>query len=89
MIARASASPTNRIARSDLDQFRQSIESWDRHGREAGRAGDVERALLHNGNVASAEDWRSAMEPVIERYRNVDVHRFFLGDAAFAGLTRS
>ncbi len=29
--------------------------------------GDVERALLRNGNVASADDWRSALEPVIER----------------------
>ncbi len=89
MIAGTSARPTNRIARSDLERLRQSIESWDRHGREAGRAGDVERALLHNGNIASADDWRSALEPVIERYRDVDVHRFFRGDAAFAGLTRS
>ncbi len=89
MIASIRPIRTRQIRRSELEQFRQSIESWDRHGREAGRAGDVERALLHNGNVASAEDWRSAMEPVIERYRNVDVHRFFRGDAAFAGLTRS
>jgi len=46
--------------------------------------GDVERALLRNGNVASADDWRSALEPVIERYRDVDAPRFFRGDAAFA-----
>ena len=46
--------------------------------------GDVERALLRNGNVASADDWRSALEPVIERYRDVDVPKFFRGDAAFA-----
>ena len=50
MIAKASASPTNRIARSDLEQFRQSIESWERHGGEAGRVGDVELA------AARAED---------------------------------
>ena len=45
--------------------------------------GDVERALLRNGNVASADDWRSALQPVIERYRDVDAPRFFRGDAAF------
>jgi len=31
--------------------------------------GDVERALLHNGNVASADNWRSVLEPVIARHR--------------------
>ena len=45
---------------------------------------DVERALLRPGNVASADDWRSVLEPVIERYRHLDVPRFFRGDAAFA-----
>ncbi len=52
MIARASASPTKRIARSDLEQFRQSIESWERHGREAGREGDVELAAGYAEDVA-------------------------------------
>ncbi len=46
--------------------------------------GDVERALRRDGNVASADDWRSALDPVIERYRDVDAPRFFRGDAAFA-----
>ena len=27
--------------------------------------GDLERALLRNGNVASADDWRSVLEPVV------------------------
>jgi len=31
--------------------------------------GDVESAKLRPGNVASADDWRSVMEPVIARYR--------------------
>ncbi len=44
----------------------------------------MERALLRNGNVASADDWRSALEPVIERYRDVDKRRLFRGDVAFA-----
>ena len=46
--------------------------------------GDVERALLRNGNVASADDWHSVLEPVIERYRGNDIPKFFRGDAAFA-----
>jgi hypothetical protein len=46
--------------------------------------GDVERALLRHGNVASADDWRSVLEPVIARYRDTNVRRFFRGDAAFA-----
>jgi hypothetical protein len=46
--------------------------------------GDVERALLRPGNVASADDWRSVLEPVIERYRDLNIRRFFRGDAAFA-----
>jgi hypothetical protein len=46
--------------------------------------GDLERAMLRNGNVASADDWRSVLEPIIERYRGLDIRRFFRGDAAFA-----
>ncbi len=44
----------------------------------------MERALLRNGNVASADDWRSVLEPIVARYRDRDVRRFFRGDAAFA-----
>ncbi len=46
--------------------------------------GDVEQALLREGNVHSADDWRSALVPVIERYRHAEVPKFFRGDAAFA-----
>ncbi len=46
--------------------------------------GDLERALLRNGNVASADDWRSVLEPIVTRYRGRDIRRFFRGDAAFA-----
>ena len=46
--------------------------------------GDVERAILRNGNVASADDWRAVLEPVIARYRALDLPRFFRADAAFA-----
>ena len=46
--------------------------------------GDMERALLRNGNVHSADDWQSVLEPIIARYRGYDILRFFRGDAAFA-----
>ena len=46
--------------------------------------GDLERALLRNGNVHSADDWQSVLEPIIARYRGRDILRFFRGDAAFA-----
>ena len=46
--------------------------------------GDVERALLRPGNVASVDDWRSVLEPVIERYRPRKTSKYFRGDAAFA-----
>ena len=52
MIARASATRTNRIARRDLEQYRQSIESWERQGQEAGRDGDVELAAGYAEDVA-------------------------------------
>jgi len=46
--------------------------------------GDVERASLREGNVHSADDWRSVLEPVVARYRAEEMQRFFRGDAAFA-----
>ena len=46
--------------------------------------GDLERALLRNGNVASADDWRSVLEPVVARYRQRKIKKFFRGDAGLA-----
>ena len=46
--------------------------------------GDLESAMLRNGNVHSADDWRSVLEPVVNRYREKSVERYFRGDAAFA-----
>jgi hypothetical protein len=46
--------------------------------------GDLERALLRNGNVASAHDWRSVLEPVVARYRLLKLKKYFRGDAGFA-----
>jgi hypothetical protein len=47
--------------------------------------GDLERVLLRRGNRGSAKYWRRVLLPVIERYRNLDIPKFFRGDSAFAG----
>ncbi len=46
--------------------------------------GDIERALLRNGNFYSSDDWKSVLEPIIKRYQDKDIIRYFRGDAAFA-----
>ncbi len=46
--------------------------------------GDLERANLRKGNVHSADDWLSVLQPVVARYRDCPLKRFFRGDAAFA-----
>jgi hypothetical protein len=45
--------------------------------------GDVERCALRSGNVHSAGGWRTVLEPVVARYREVK-RLYFRGDAAFA-----
>ena len=46
--------------------------------------GDLERAMLRRGNHHSAKFWRRVILPVIERYRHLDIPKFFRGDAAFS-----
>jgi hypothetical protein len=46
--------------------------------------GDLERSLLRRGNVHSAEDWRAVLAPVVARYRERRLRRYFRADAAFA-----
>ena len=46
--------------------------------------GDMERSLLRNGNVYSTDDWKSVLKPIIKRYQDKDIIRYFRGDAAFA-----
>src|SRR5262249_45948385 len=46
--------------------------------------GDMERVLLRRGNHHSAKFWRRALLPVIARDRELDLPKFFRGDAAFA-----
>ena len=52
MIARVTPDPTRQIRRSDLEQFRRIIESWERQGKEAGRDGDAELAAAYAEDVA-------------------------------------
>ena len=52
MIARARPNRTRQIRRRELEQFRQSIESWERHRREAGRDGDAELAAAYGEDAA-------------------------------------
>jgi hypothetical protein len=46
--------------------------------------GDLERCALRPGNVHSADGWRDVLEPVVARYKDKDLRRYFRGDAAFA-----
>lgn len=46
--------------------------------------GDLERAMLRHGNVHSAADWRSLLEPIVARYPGPDMRRYFRADAALA-----
>lgn len=46
--------------------------------------GDCEAAALRPGNVGSANGWRKLLEPVVERYKDMDKKLYYRGDAAFA-----
>ncbi len=46
--------------------------------------GDLEGAMLREGNVASAHEWKAVLEPVVDHYRSSDVLVYFRADAAFA-----
>src|SRR5262249_520407 len=40
--------------------------------------------MLRRGNYPSAKFWRRVLLPVIERYRDRDIPKYFRGDSAFA-----
>jgi len=46
--------------------------------------GDLERVMLRRGNHPSAKFWRRVLLPVIERYRDRDIPKYFRGESAFA-----
>ena len=46
--------------------------------------GHLERCALRPGNVHSADDWQTVLKPVIARYADGHLMRFFRADSAFA-----
>jgi len=46
--------------------------------------GDCEGVLLRPGNVHSADRWKELLDPIVKRYENKNVRKYFRGDAAFA-----
>ena len=52
MIATARPNRPRQIRRRGLERLRQSIESWERQGKEAGRDDDVELAAGYAEDVA-------------------------------------
>jgi hypothetical protein len=46
--------------------------------------GDLERCKLRRGNVHSADGWKEVLDPVVDRYRDKTLRRYFRADAAFA-----
>jgi Transposase DDE domain group 1 len=46
--------------------------------------GDRERVMLRRGNHPSAKFWRRVLLPVLERYRDRDIPKYFRGDSALA-----
>jgi Transposase DDE domain group 1 len=46
--------------------------------------GDLERSALRPGNFHSADGWKDVLEPVVARYRERYLRRYFRADAAFA-----
>jgi len=46
--------------------------------------GDCEGAILRPGNVHSADRWKELLRPIVRRYENKKVRKYFWGDAAFA-----
>ncbi|WP_371061395.1 IS1380 family transposase [Rhodosalinus sp. 5P4] len=46
--------------------------------------GTLERCALRPGNVHSADGWRDVLDPVIARYAERDIMKFFRADAAYA-----
>ena len=46
--------------------------------------GDCEGAMLRAGNVHSAHRWRQVLDPILSRYAETGLRRYFRADAAFA-----
>src|SRR3954447_19724731 len=66
-----------------MDLSGQWIDRAHRH-RKLTQFGAQERVMLRRGNQHSAKFWRRVLLPVVARYRELKVPKFFRGDAAFA-----
>ena len=44
---------------------------------------ELVRLLLRNGNVASADNWSLVLEPVIARYRDLEISKYFFRNQIF------
>jgi hypothetical protein len=47
-------------------------------------SGDLEGAMLREGNLASAHEWKAVLEPAVDAYCSGDIPVYFRADAAFA-----
>ncbi|MFC1561796.1 transposase [candidate division KSB1 bacterium] len=45
--------------------------------------GDCEGVLLRPSNVHSADRWKGLLNPIVKRYKNKNIRKYFRGDAAF------
>jgi hypothetical protein len=45
--------------------------------------GDCEGAMLRPGNVHSADRWKELLGPIVRRYENKKIRKYFRGDVAF------
>jgi len=46
--------------------------------------GDCEGAMLRPGSVHSADRWKEMLEPIVRRYKDKRIRKYFRADAAFA-----
>lgn len=44
----------------------------------------VKGMMLHNGAVHSADGYEKVLQPIIDRYTDLNIKKYFRGDAAFA-----
>ena len=54
-----------------------------RLGQQRASFDDVERTSLHEGDAQISDEWHSVVEPVVSRYGDVKIHRYFRDDAGF------
>jgi hypothetical protein len=45
--------------------------------------GDCEGVLFRPGNVHSADRWKELLNPIVKRYKNKNIRKYFRGDTAF------